>query len=90
VFAVIVSVSLRFHAGVQLFMGVFTLVVFAIGACFYDRGGRYIERNKDAESSQSFSSRISMSKESVIQCGISTNYKQPRQSVVESQQIKSY
>ena len=56
---------------------------------FLWRGGGYIEKNELADSSQSFSSRVSTSKESVIQCRISTNYEQPRQSVVESQRIKS-
>jgi len=50
-----------------------------------------VHRKKEhAEGSQSFSSRISTSKDSVIQCRISTNYEQPRQSVVESQRIKTY
>jgi len=52
--------------------------------------GRYIEKNEHADSNQSFNSRISASKESVIQCGISKNYDQPSQLVVESQRIKSY
>ena len=47
-----------------------------------------MERNEHADSSQSFGSRISSNKESVIQCRISTNYEQPRQSVVESQRIE--
>ena len=44
--------SLRFYAGVQLFVGVFTLVVFPIVACFFDRGG---ERHKDRVLTRFFS-----------------------------------
>lgn len=89
-FTVIVSVLLRFHAGVQLFMGVFTLVVFAIVACFFDRGGKIYRKEQACRVKSIIHSRISMSKESVIQCRISTNYEQPRQSVVQSRHIKSY
>jgi hypothetical protein len=39
---------------------------------------------------KSVSSIISKSEESVIQCRISTNYEQSRQSVVQSQRLKSY
>jgi hypothetical protein len=40
VFTVIISLSLRFYASVQLFVGAFTLVVFLTVACFFDRGGQ--------------------------------------------------
>jgi len=63
--------------------------VFPKVALLWRRGKTYcMERNEHADSSQSFGSRISSNKESVIQCRISTNYEQPRQSVVESQRIE--
>ena len=45
-FTVIVSVSVRFYAGVQLFVGVFTLVVFPIVACFFDRGEKIYRKEQ--------------------------------------------
>ena len=74
----------------QLYAGFqFSHLGFPKVVVLWERGKIY-RKNEHANSSQSVSSRISKSKESFIQCWISTNYEQPRHLVVEYQRIKCY